>query len=586
MRNSASTISHRFICLTAAASCALLVAQAFGQTDVIQNGGFETVDPAVNGGDGTGALNWVQTSSAVTRVTTPANVFDGTAAEYLDNEIEASAVELYQNTAAVVPGSVYTLKFYSEGTLGPSAVAQYLIYYQDAQGNNLANSGYQNFNPSPSYAPTTLVLQAAPAGATQAQIHFFDVTGAVTGAFGRVYLDDVSLTTGSGGGGGGGSNTSGGVSAWNIPGSGDWNIGSNWTAGNPSGVGAEADLFGAITANHTIFTDIPITLGTLNFNNTNTYVVTGAGTLTMQASSGPANIIVQAGTQKINLPLTIASSTNVNVASGATLLVSNPVTINPGLTLASTGSGIVSYQSTVTVGNGGSFAMGSSTNASALTLQSNATATLSTSAAGNRKLLQLNSVSLGVASSLDLNNNDLIVHGGSLGTINGLVKTGYNAGGWNGTGIKSTSAATDSSHLTALGVIANTNSQGTALYGSGTVLGLFDGTSPAAGDVLVKYTYYGDTNLDGKVDGSDYSNLDNGYLGHKTGWANGDFNYDGTINGSDYTLMDNAFNTQGQPIASATAQLEGTSVPEPATLSLLSAGTLALLRRRSRRTDR
>ena len=27
-------------------------------------------------------------------------------------------------------------------------------------------------------------------------------------------------------------------------------------------------------------------------------------------------------------------------------------------------------------------------------------------------------------------------------------------------------------------------------------------------DVLVKYTYYGDANLDGKVDGSDYSRID------------------------------------------------------------------------------
>ena len=61
----------------------------------------------------------------------------------------------------------------------------------------------------------------------------------------------------------------------------------------------------------------------------------------------------------------------------------------------------------------------------------------------------------------------------------------------------------------------------------------------------MKYTYYGDANLDGKVDASDYSLIDNGYLNHLTGWYNGDFNYDGVINGSDYTLIDNAFNMQG-----------------------------------------
>ena len=36
--------------------------------------------------------------------------------------------------------------------------------------------------------------------------------------------------------------------------------------------------------------------------------------------------------------------------------------------------------------------------------------------------------------------------------------------------------------------------------------------TPGAGDVLLKYIYYGDANLDGEVDGSDYSLIDNGYL--------------------------------------------------------------------------
>ena len=73
--------------------------------------------------------------------------------------------------------------------------------------------------------------------------------------------------------------------------------------------------------------------------------------------------------------------------------------------------------------------------------------------------------------------------------------------------------------------------------------------SARRGDILVKYTYYGDANLDGKVDASDYSRIDNGYLNHLTGWSNGDFNYDGVINGSDYTLIDNAFNMQGASLA-------------------------------------
>ncbi len=80
---------------------------------------------------------------------------------------------------------------------------------------------------------------------------------------------------------------------------------------------------------------------------------------------------------------------------------------------------------------------------------------------------------------------------------------------------------------------------------------------PGASDVLVKYTYYGDANLDGVVNGADYARIDAGFLskGALTGWYNGDFNYDGKVDASDYTLIDNAFNLQGAPFATLTAEL-------------------------------
>ncbi len=153
----------------------------------------------------------------------------------------------------------------------------------------------------------------------------------------------------------------------------------------------------------------------------------------------------------------------------------------------------------------------------------------------------------GPASTLNVNNNDLDLPGASLATISALTGNGYNGGAWTGYGITSGAAAADSTHLTALGVISN-NANGTTLYNAGTAgLGKFDGIIPGSNDVLVKYTYYGDANLDGKVDGSDYSLIDAGFASQSlaTGWYNGDFNYDNTIDGSDYTLIDNAFNTQG-----------------------------------------
>jgi subtilase family serine protease len=151
---------------------------------------------------------------------------------------------------------------------------------------------------------------------------------------------------------------------------------------------------------------------------------------------------------------------------------------------------------------------------------------------------------LAVTGKLDLGRNDMIVHGGDLTAVTAMLAGGFAGGTWTGNGIASSAAASDTRHLTALGIISNNLGSSNTLFG-GIGQHLFDGVAPIASDLLIKFTYYGDTNLDGKVDGSDYSRIDNAAFFHQTGWFNGDFNYDGSINGSDYSLMDNAFNSQG-----------------------------------------
>jgi autotransporter-associated beta strand protein len=170
-----------------------------------------------------------------------------------------------------------------------------------------------------------------------------------------------------------------------------------------------------------------------------------------------------------------------------------------------------------------------------------------------RALLELGTAA-NWAGQLDLQSNDMLIHGGpaAFATISSLLGSGYNLGGWTGEGIVSSTAATDASYITTLGAILNAQG-GTPLFNSGKQ---FDGLVPASTDVLVKYTYYGDADLNGEVDGTDYSRIDSGYINHLTGWYNGDFNYDGAVDGSDYTLIDNAFNRQGSDLAAdvATAQ--------------------------------
>jgi autotransporter-associated beta strand protein len=193
--------------------------------------------------------------------------------------------------------------------------------------------------------------------------------------------------------------------------------------------------------------------------------------------------------------------------------------------------------------------------------------------------------------TIDLTNNAMVIQNssGTLATLSAEVKAGYNGVAWNGTSgsagvILSSAAAADTTHLTAIGISTGlTSFQGAG--GSVTV---------GAGDVVLKYTYYGDANLDGQVNSADYTRIDSGFLTGATGWQNGDFNYDGVINGSDYSLIDNAFNIQGAQlsaqVATATAQIAGGSgtasaVPEPTTLGLLGLGVMGLLGRRNRRRN-
>jgi hypothetical protein len=212
----------------------------------------------------------------------------------------------------------------------------------------------------------------------------------------------------------------------------------------------------------------------------------------------------------------------------------------------------------------------------------------------NRSVLTVGSLSLSGTTSnwtstLDLGSNDLIVQNGNLQTVLNQVKQGYSNGSWQGSGgILSSAAAADPSHLTTLGTILNHGANGSSIYTT------FDGVSVSTSDVLVKYTYYGDANLDGVVDGSDYTLIDNGYNAGLTGWLNGDFNGDGKVDATDYSLIDAAYLSHNaslaaelaNPLAQSTAEIAGVStsaVPEPASLTLLGFGAVGLLSRRKSR---
>ena len=73
----------------------------------------------------------------------------------------------------------------------------------------------------------------------------------------------------------------------------------------------------------------------------------------------------------------------------------------------------------------------------------------------------------------------------------------------------------------------------------------FDGIAVDTTSLLIKYTYYGDADFNGKVNFDDYVRTDNGFNNHRNHWVNGDYDGNGQVNFDDYVLIDLAFNTQG-----------------------------------------
>jgi hypothetical protein len=151
------------------------------------------------------------------------------------------------------------------------------------------------------------------------------------------------------------------------------------------------------------------------------------------------------------------------------------------------------------------------------------------------------------AGTIDLGDGNLVLHGGSPAAIEPLIGAGRIVSAHDGT-------------LTGLGVALASSTRGIAAEETT----LFAGETVHGGDVLVKYTYVGDANLDGKIDIADYGRLDFSFpLPGAAGWFNGDFNYDGKIDVLDYGIIDFNIGVQGPQLVSAA----GTAAAAAAALS-------------------
>ena len=292
-------------------------------------------------------------------------------------------------------------------------------------------------------------------------------------------------------------------------------------------------------------------------------------------------------------PWTIHAGVTLTKTGPRTITIDGPQTNGAGSTLIMNGGGLISNTDAGALNlviNPGSFVtFGATQHLASLTLNGNGVAEV---AANGGRTLVTSALTITTGSTLQLDDNNLIVRGGNLGSFNGtsytgvtgLIQSAYNGGDWAGfTGIRTDQTdAIAPNTLTSLGIAAAND--------LGLAGGIWNGESIGAGDVLVMYTYAGDANLDGMITGDDYFQIDSGFPQQLHDWFNGDFNYDGIVNGDDYFLIDSNFPAQGSSLADAASPVFADfgelsrAVPEPS--SVFFGVALMAARRRRRHASR
>ncbi len=288
---------------------------------------------------------------------------------------------------------------------------------------------------------------------------------------------------------------------------------------------------------------------------------------------------------------TVIGNSGINVANsaggGAGTVILGAVTDQTG-SLTKTGAGklVLSGGATLTGAlkiNGGSVEVDGATTVGSLGGDGtgslsvvSANMAVAAHAAGHDSAAALAGLSITGNGRLDLANNDLIIGytGASpASTIRGYLASAYNGGAWEGNGLASTSAGQGGGGLTALG------------YGDAADLGItsVDGIAVTGNAVIVKYTYYGDSDLDGKIDlGNDFALFLIGFLTPgSNAWDLGDYNYDGHVDMADFGMFIDGYASQGGSLgqldsvilaAPLTANQKAellSVVPEPASVGML-----------------
>ncbi len=314
---------------------------------------------------------------------------------------------------------------------------------------------------------------------------------------------------------------------------------------------------------------------------TNSGSINGRGTIRSGTLTNSGSITFSDGSSDVYAPITNTGRINafgnnvttffsnvtttvgtINVAAGSTVVFAGNLT---GLSHV-IGAGVKNYEASGASGAIASMVgttnVGGLANVTADSVREdtvNVYGALSLNQNGNATST-IRALSVSNPGAFDLNDNDLIVgNGTSKASVVAMVKNARHSGAWDLSGITSSAAKNrPGAKVTGLGVLS-----GAQFLSAHPGAGSFSGLPFAPTDTLVKYTWNGDADFNGRLDFDDYSRIDNGFNvqnnpGTIEDWFTGDFDFNSRIDFDDYALIDNAFNAQSGTLARALAYLDGT----------------------------
>jgi fibronectin-binding autotransporter adhesin len=348
--------------------------------------------------------------------------------------------------------------------------------------------------------------------------------------------------------------------------------------------------------------------GTGSITNSASALVTGGTTAISSLTGTGTSTISSTGT------LTVGAFNQSSLANNGAFNLSGVGTAG---SISGTGTTTVSNSASLAVGNftqgilsnsgavdmTGSGTVGVISGLGGLTLETGAKLQLApTAIAGSNSLSTVSSLTLNGAGTLDVTDNSLAIeypggvfNGNVEATVRSEIISGRNGGAWTGTGITSSTVATD----VATGLSSPYEGYSAVGYADNKDL---NNTNIPTQSVLVRFTVMGDSDLNGVVNLSDFDDWLNGFSGTDApSWYYGDYTYGGTVTLADFDDWLNSFSANfgslgtldhaidvsaGLSSSQKTELLDivASSVPEPTSLGLLGIAAFGLLQRRRRKT--